>query len=1185
MKKILSLFLLFTAVIGLAACKPVDDPDVEPDVNLDLEAVEAAIADVTLGDLSEVLTDFTLPTAHEDGATYTWFSSDGNTIAIDGTSAAVTRPGEGEDDATVTLTVTAAKGIENETKTFTATVIAVPGGVAEKLAEAKKSLRFVEVLDLANVVETSFLLPLVSPLYEEIVIDWTVVAYDDMSDEFPTEPTKPAGYVSVGEAGRVAYAEATSGYDGCMIITTDDLSGDSETGTRGDMHEDLFTHPVSGAIVFPDGVAEAACGWWAYDDNGAGGTTFLMANGVWDMYPSYVGDTVPGDGDGYDETAVLAMEAYDQFEIDNVYFANYDTSVVTTSVTANGLLITIVRPADANVNVRMTADLSWNDEDVVVDPVEKDFELVVVQAPQDDETRVAEAQAALQVFGIDFVDGDFDLPLAGLYDSAITWGSSNTGIIIVDAMGHVTVAAPLKNTAVTLTATLVVGTEELTKSFVAVVVGSEATYTYRTTISDTTNINPHNTTLANASTLFGWITGGLYNGDFDWETSIADGVATSVGDFTNSASLSYDRFPYMAADMPIDVSVANGEELMTVWEIPIRDDVYWEDGTLIDAFTYEYSYRMLLDPRLLNERASNLYTDIPVLGANAYATQSTPANPLDAYTTTWDTVGIEATSQFVLQITLSAPMTDWDLRGSLQGGANGPVHEGLYEAGMNETRTVTSYGTAIDNIMSYGPYNLTTWEPGVVYIYERNDDHFDAESFRMTHIRYNTITDQSIIVNEFKADRLDVAGVGGVYYPEFKNNPNVQLSPATTTFRWATNIGERTDGNTNPMMKYADFRNAIYHAIDRQEMVATVNAPAFANQAFLSPEYIISDTSTQSYRGSAQGVSVLAGLYPDTAGYNPVAALALFNSAYAQAVSDGVIDDGDLVWLELTMFDAETNWTTNNWVSNVVTNAFDAQLGGANEDIFEFRINALGGDALDVAVDNHDFDIVFYGWQGMKFDPIGLIGYVYNSHYSYMQEWGWDSENWEIPVAIPNFADQMGTLVDPADVTEPTAPTEVTEPTGYIAVAADGRTAWYDALDAAGKTAADAYDVYLVDYAAYAVLLGTYNTWVDDEWLYDKLMTIGTDDVLMLTFNEWMREHNPGGFLYTPYDGRDEDYLNIMAGIEARLLDEVLAIPLFSRVGTVVYSDRVVVEVQEYHAWMGWGGMKYMYLNSPDPIN
>ncbi len=58
-----------------------------------------------------------------------------------------------------------------------------------------------------------------------------------------------------------------------------------------------------------------------------------------------------------------------------------------------------------------------------------------------------------------------------------------------------------------------------------------------------------------------------------------------------------------------------------------------------------------------------------------------------------------------------------------------------------------------------------------------------------------------------------------------------------------------------------------------------------------------------------------------------------------------------------------------------------------------------------------------------------------------------------------------------------------------------------------------------------------------------------------------------------------------MAGIEARLLDEVLAIPLFSRVGTVVYSDRVVVEVQEYHAWMGWGGMKYMYLNSPDPIN
>jgi ABC-type transport system substrate-binding protein len=1126
--------------------------------------VDAAMDELAF-DVTEALMDFDLPVLNDNGTFYSWYS---NNAAIafnaDGDMALVTRPAAGEEDVTVTLTVVGEKGLASAELTFDVLIPAIPGGVAEKLAEAKKSLRFDEIFDLDNVVETSFLLPERSPLYSEVLISWEIVAYDDLPN-VPEDPGMPAGYIGVDEDGRDAYIEGLVGYDYCMVDATDDLTGAADTlDETHDIKDVDFVSYADGTNVFADGVAEAACGWAAYGANGAGGQAFLVEHGVWDMYPVY--NTTDGERD---DAAVEATEAYDQYLIDAAYFLAYDATVMSTVDVAEGQQVTITRPADADVNVRVIATLSWDDIDVTVDALEKEFEFVVAQAPQDDATRLEEAVEDFEAFGIDFVDGNFSLPMSGLYDVVVSWESANTNLVVVDAEGNATVASPLKNSAVTLTATLTIGTETATKSFVAVVVGTEATYTYRSSISNTTNINPHNETLANASTLYGYITGGLYGGNIDWDASIAAGAAASEGDFSNTAALVYDYLPYLADEMPVDV---NGDQL--VWSISLREDLEWQDGTPIDAHDFVYSYMMLLDPRLANARAGGFYNDIKIVGAEAYAKQDTTGLGVnDDYTIGFDTVGIEATDDYTIQLTLTTGTTSWDLRGNLTSGIMGPVHEGLYEGGMNETRTITDYGSAGDKIMSYGPFNLVSWEPGVVFIYERNDAHFDAVSYRMTHVRYDVIEAQSVIVNEFKAGRLDVAGVSGVYYPEFKNNPNVVLSPATTTFRWATNVGPRGDEQTNPMMAYKEFRQALYHAVNRQEMVSSVNAPALAQQAYLSPEYIISDTSSLSYRASEQGTGILADLYPETAGYNPVQALALFNAAYQKASDDGVLPEDGLVWVELAMKDAETNWTTNNWVADVVTKSFDAQPGGSNEGKFEFRIAPYSSDALDVAEANANFDIMFYGWTGLKFDPIALMGYVWNENFAYMNEKGWAPGANPVEVSIPNYQAQMDAPVEPTEVTEPT---EVAEPTGYVAVGADGRDAWYDALT--DTTEADAYD-------AYVVALGEYNDYLAAVEDYDFMMDIYADGVVTLTFHEWFMAENPGGFLYADYDGRDNDLLNICAGMEAMLLEEVVGIPLFTSVGTAVYSDRVVFEFQAYHAWMAWGGLEYMYLNAPDPVN
>lgn len=82
-----------------------------------------------LGDLNSisipatVTGDFKLPTTGTNGSKIEWASSDASTIAIDGSTARVTRPLLSDGNKTVTLTATATLGTDVQTRDFTVTVL------------------------------------------------------------------------------------------------------------------------------------------------------------------------------------------------------------------------------------------------------------------------------------------------------------------------------------------------------------------------------------------------------------------------------------------------------------------------------------------------------------------------------------------------------------------------------------------------------------------------------------------------------------------------------------------------------------------------------------------------------------------------------------------------------------------------------------------------------------------------------------------------------------------------------------------------------------------------------------------------------------------------------------------------------------------------------------------------------
>jgi hypothetical protein len=84
------------------------------------DVVDTAVLNLSLGDLSAVTTNLTLPATGSNSTTIQWSSSNTGVISNVG---AVTRPVNGSANATVVLTATITKSFISKTKTFTATVI------------------------------------------------------------------------------------------------------------------------------------------------------------------------------------------------------------------------------------------------------------------------------------------------------------------------------------------------------------------------------------------------------------------------------------------------------------------------------------------------------------------------------------------------------------------------------------------------------------------------------------------------------------------------------------------------------------------------------------------------------------------------------------------------------------------------------------------------------------------------------------------------------------------------------------------------------------------------------------------------------------------------------------------------------------------------------------------------------
>ena len=138
---------------------------------------------------------------------------------------------------------------------------------------------------------------------------------------------------------------------------------------------------------------------------------------------------------------------------------------------------------------------------------------------------------------------------------------------------------------------------------------AKTTYTYNTAVSGNPNTwNPHEWETSDDSIILSFTSAGLYEFVF------------------NEARNGYEIVPEMADGEPVDVTstLTNDDKLRygldvtategLAWAVNLREDAVWEDGTPINADTYLYSMKAILDPDMMNYRANSYYSGSAAIG-------------------------------------------------------------------------------------------------------------------------------------------------------------------------------------------------------------------------------------------------------------------------------------------------------------------------------------------------------------------------------------------------------------------------------------------------------------------------------------------------------------------------------------------------------------------------------------------
>ncbi|MBN8555242.1 MAG: peptide ABC transporter substrate-binding protein [Deltaproteobacteria bacterium] len=263
---------------------------------------------------------------------------------------------------------------------------------------------------------------------------------------------------------------------------------------------------------------------------------------------------------------------------------------------------------------------------------------------------------------------------------------------------------------------------------------------------------------------------------------------------------------------------------LKTYTFKIRKGLKWSDGTPLTAKDYEYSWLRVLRPETLSNYSYWLTDN--VVGALAYQEKPTPENAAK--------VGIKAIDNETFVVTLNKPVP-YFLHLTAET-ILAPVKKEVVEKwGSQWTRP--------ENIVSNGPYKLSSWKVQDRIVMDKNPLFHDAANVKLQRVVALPIEDRQTGVNMYQQGKLDWSGHNGApnsLVPAFKANPDFRIFPGFISYYYLFNT-------KRPPLDNPKVREAMVLTIDRDELVKQVTRGGEIGYGALVPPH------TGTY-GGAQGL-------------------------------------------------------------------------------------------------------------------------------------------------------------------------------------------------------------------------------------------------------------------------------------------------------------------------------------------
>ncbi len=408
----------------------------------------------------------------------------------------------------------------------------------------------------------------------------------------------------------------------------------------------------------------------------------------------------------------------------------------------------------------------------------------------------------------------------------------------------------------------------------------------------------------------------------------------------------------LAAEDPIQM-----DDEGKVWQIKLRDGVVWENGDVLNADDVMYTWKMILDPKLVNLRASNFAKDvIEIENAMNYFEGNCE----------WEDVGLKKIDDLTVEIHTVSMQDAQEIKTHLAHPANVIVNEEYYEKYMNEDRTETMYGTSADKWISAGPFTVESWTNDAEIVYKKNPNYVFKDKIWLAGIDVKVVEDAGTQMQLFENGETDYISLSTDNYVKYQEDPRLLTAP----YNSVSHITINTVNPDQPILANEKFRQALFFATDRDSIAAlTYQEPA---DYIVPTTHIIDLENGIRFRDTEEGQ---ANEYENN-GYDPEKAKQLFEEALEET---GI----DKVTLTMIYNDTGVQVTTSEFLQQ----NWPQVLG---EDKFELKLQSMpssqrGDQMRNWASDPTCYEISWGGWDSTDLMPWNAFKY-WTSYYSAKNE-------------------------------------------------------------------------------------------------------------------------------------------------------------------------------------------------------